>query len=79
MCKYSALQFSWLSSTLYQQALYRQLVDVAIYMYVCSLVPRPFPSFSMLHAEMCSACNIEKVGKGLGMRLHTYTLLFFLF
>ena len=30
-----------------------------------SLVPRPIPSFSMLHA----ACNIEKLGIGLGTRL----------
>ena len=31
--------------------------------YYCSLVPRPIPSFSMLHAEKhFSACNIEKLG-----------------
>ena len=35
-----------------------------------SLVPRPIPSFSMSHAEKrFSACNIEKLGMGLGTRL----------
>ena len=29
-----------------------------------SLVPRPIPSFSMLHAEK-QVCNIEKLGMGL--------------
>ena len=33
-----------------------------------SLVPRPIPSFSMLH----TACNIEKLGMGLGTRLQYY-------
>ena len=28
----------------------------------CSLIPRPIPSFSMLHAEMWEVCNIEKLG-----------------
>ena len=38
---------------------------------VYSLVPRPTPSFSMLHSEICiSACNIEKLGVGLGTRLY---------
>ena len=37
---------------------------------LASLVPRPIPSFSMLHAEKrFSACNIEKLGMGLGTRL----------
>ena len=35
-----------------------------------SLVLRPIPSFSMLHASHFSACNIEKLGiMGLGTRL----------
>ena len=36
---------------------------------VTSLVPRPIPSFSMLHAESFSVCNIERLGMGLGTRL----------
>ena len=39
---------------------------LSAYMYTCRLVPRPIPSFS--------ACNIEKLGTGLGTRLvHMYT------
>ena len=34
----------------------------ALYAYMTSLVPRPIPSFS--------ACNIEKLGMGLGTRLY---------
>ena len=34
-----------------------------------SLVPSPIPSFSMLHGSRFSACNIEKLGMGLGTRL----------
>ena len=34
-----------------------------------SLVPRPIPSFSMLHDEKWAACNIEKLEMGLGTRL----------
>ena len=33
-----------------------------------SLIPRPIPSFSILHTGL-SVCNIEKLGMGLGMRL----------
>ena len=36
---------------------------------LASLVPRPIPSFSMLHAaSRFSTCNIENLGMGLGMR-----------
>ena len=34
----------------------------------CSLIPRPIPSFSMLHA---ATLNIEKLGMGLGTRLQS--------
>ena len=33
--------------------------------------PRAIPSFSMMHAEKWEACNIEKLGMGLGTRLYS--------
>ena len=48
-----------------------EVIKCVGYLPWCSLVPRPIPSFLMLHAEKCiSACTIEKLGIGLGTRLH---------
>ena len=53
-----------------------------LYIDPIALSPGPFPvfqcctlkcfSFSMLHAENISVCNIEKLRMGLGMRLYMY-------
>ena len=46
----------------------QSIIESVALIHSSSLVHKSIPSFSMLHASF-SACNIEKLGMGLGMRL----------